>query len=475
MTTPARTATTQAAAARTTDESRTSSGLPETKTPASRALQRLLPLLVAIATLIIGGAFMAATTPGHTPDIWAHVYRIDGILNGDVLARPVTSLSKLHNSRENVGGHVDWEWIDYSHKQDDGYDPNAVLVDTITASDGNGADVPYNNTAINSPIAYLPQLAAFALGKLAGIPAQPTYYLAEAFMLAVYACCTAVAVALLPKWRIFAALIMLSQLMLYRYPFAISADSMTQAIAILLSCMLMRALYRRATPRYYTALAAVCLLLAMCKFVYAPLILLAPLIPWIQQGHGNPAQAKGGMWIPAVGDLMALGCSAFWMKANSWFVTTPMMVSYDEMAGRKHALLTDAPFMWRTIKAICLSAVTGHANLNVRSDTLIIRCGWIAMLLMGAMLLAATIAATVRHTLRKRETVFWWCACIIIIGIILLTYLALWLQYTPSGSAMVEGMQYRYFLPMTVLGGLCFAQSASTVFGAHVQPAQPKR
>ena len=118
-----------------------------------------MPLLVAIGTLIIGGSFMAITAPGHIPDIWAHVYRVDGILNGDVLARPVTSLSKLHNSNENVGGHVDWEWIDYSHEQDDGYDPNAVLVDTITASDDNGADVPYNNTATNSPIAYLPSSA----------------------------------------------------------------------------------------------------------------------------------------------------------------------------------------------------------------------------------------------------------------------------------------------------------------------------
>ena len=167
-------------------------------------------------------------------------------------------------------------------EQDDGYDPNAVLVDTITASDDNGADVPYNNTTTNSPIAYLPQLGAFALGKLAGLPAQTTYYLAEAFMLAVYACCTAVAVSLL-------------------------------------------------------------------------------------------------------------------------------------------------------------------------------------------------FAATIRHVLRNREAVFWWCACAMIIGIITLTYLALWLQYTPTDSIMVEGMQHRYFLPMTVLGGLCFAESASAVFGSRPSSSEIPR
>ncbi|PST48190.1 hypothetical protein COO72_09140 [Bifidobacterium callitrichos] len=431
--------------------------------PAAQLLRRLMPLLVAIGTLIIGGSFMAITAPGHIPDIWAHVYRVDGILNGDVLARPVTSLSKLHNSNENVGGHVDWEWIDYSHEQDDGYDPNAVLVDTITASDDNGADVPYNNTATNSPIAYLPQLGAFALGKLAGLPAQTTYYLAEAFMLTVYACCTAVAVALLPKWRIFVGLIMLCPLMLFRYSFAISADSMTQALTFLLSCMLFRALYRRASIRYYTTLTVVCLLLAMCKFIYAPLILLTLLIPWIQQRSGNRTRTMSGTWILAIGDLAAFGCLALWMRTNSWFVTTPMMVSYGEMTRRKHALFTDIPFMRKTIKAICLSAVTGHSNLNSRFDTLVIRCCWFAVLLMSIMLFAATI----RHVLRSREVVFWWCTCAMIIGIITLTYLALWLQYTPTDSIMVEGMQHRYFLPMTVLGGLCFAESASAVFGSR--------
>ena len=34
-------------------------------------------------------------------------------------------------------------------------------------------------------------------------------------------------------------------------------------------------------------------------------------------------------------------------------------------------------------------------------------------------------------------------------GIILLTYLALWLQYTPADATGVDGMQFRYFLPLS--------------------------
>lgn len=59
---------------------------------------RCMPVLVALCVLLEGMFFMAVTKPGHVPDIWMHVYRIDSILNGDVIARPVTSRSMLHNT-----------------------------------------------------------------------------------------------------------------------------------------------------------------------------------------------------------------------------------------------------------------------------------------------------------------------------------------------------------------------------------------
>lgn len=45
-------------------------------------LRCFMPLIVALGTLLIGGCFMLLAIPGHIPDVWAHIYRIDGILNG---------------------------------------------------------------------------------------------------------------------------------------------------------------------------------------------------------------------------------------------------------------------------------------------------------------------------------------------------------------------------------------------------------
>ena len=54
--------------------------------------------------LVEGLFFIGVTLPGHVPDIWAHVYRVDAILNGDIVARPVSSRSMLHNTENGVVG-----------------------------------------------------------------------------------------------------------------------------------------------------------------------------------------------------------------------------------------------------------------------------------------------------------------------------------------------------------------------------------
>lgn len=432
-------------------------------------LRCFMPLIVALGTLLIGGCFMLLAIPGRIPDVWAHIYRIDGILNGDLLARPVSSKSMLHGGAGNVGGHVAWKWIEFSQQYYDGYDPNVVLPETITVQDSIGADVPYNNTATNTPFVYLPQLIGFVIGKFFNLPALITYRLAETIMLLVYAGCMAAGVALLPRWRVFVGLIMLCPLMLFRYSFAISADSMTQALTFLLSCMIFRTLYCRVSALYCIGIVAVCVAVSMCKFIYLPIVVLILFIPWNQRcldkqsGFVNYSKQDGKTsisdsvlydirtWICCVGDALAIGWVLIWLKLTGWFVTTPMIVSYEEMSARKHALMTDPQAMIHALQSIGLSILEAKSNLDRPLDSLLIRIFWILFIVM----LIILIAASVKQTQNREHVLFWWASVLVAGGIVHLTYLALWLQYTSSNAAVVEGMQYRYFVPLSVLCALC--------------------
>ena len=233
---------------------------------------RCMPVLVALCVLLEGMFFMTITKPGHVPDIWTHVYRIDSILNGDVIARPVTSRSMLHNTETGVvGGAVDRSWMQYSLDQYDGYDPGVVIAESV-ADNGSSTtvDLPFNNTVTNSPVVYAPQLLGFAVGRLFDLGPGATYRLAEICMLIVYTLLMYCAVMALPKWRIPVGLLLCVPQMLRFASFSISADSLTQAVMILFSCLLFRGIIGKRSQRGAVALAVTSVLLAMCKFVYMP-------------------------------------------------------------------------------------------------------------------------------------------------------------------------------------------------------------
>ncbi|MBW3078744.1 DUF2142 domain-containing protein [Bifidobacterium sp. 81T8] len=127
------------------------------------------------------------TPPGSTPDVWAHVYRVDAMLNGDVIARPVRTASDYHPDAEhNTGGWVDDDVIAFSLANDRHYVSGLVNASSVTVRDGRRSEVPFDNTAVYPPIAYLPQLAAFAVGRLLRLDAAWRFYLAEVFQLVVY-------------------------------------------------------------------------------------------------------------------------------------------------------------------------------------------------------------------------------------------------------------------------------------------------
>lgn len=435
---------------------------------AGRRCRMLMPILVAVLVALVGGSSILHTAPGHTPDIWAHVYRIDGLVHGQVMPHPVTAQSNLQRSDDNVGGHVDWEWINYSLQCDDGYDPAVVLPDTITASDETGADVPYNNAAVNTPVVYGPQLVAFALGHVFGWAPDRTFMAAQWCMLAVYTLCMALAVWALPRWRVLAGLVMVALSGLGSTAFGISADGLTQALVIVLSCMLFRAFDRRVGVGFCAALAVLCAVVGVCKVTYVPLVALALLVPWRQRVLARrDGLAVRSWWRQACtwwctgGVAVAVVLNAAWQSSVSWFTTTPMLVPYEDMAARRHAVLSDPKVLWQGLRSIVSSAWLGRANLGDMRNSFLLHCWWAAVVVMVAIL----IAATVRRCMSLGATVWWWCVAAASVGSVVLTYAALWLQYTVDISQPVDGMQIRYCCPVAMACVLCVLECCRALLG----------
>lgn len=427
-----------------------------------------LPWVVSVLTFAFGMVYMAFAPVGHIPDIWEHVYRISGILNGDVMARPVDSQSDFHRSAENVGGRVDQMWVDYSIAHFDNYDFGVVDPASITVRDGETAEVPYNNTAVNTPVAYAPQLAAFAAGRAIGLDADATYHLAQFTMLAVYAAAMGFVVAVLPRYRVPMALVLLLPPLTFRYSFAISADSFTQAVAIPYICLLFRLAFpgdegSEATASHHRSLTAgeVRLLavllvlgavLAFTKFTYAPLVAVSAGMLWMRRLSCGQAAAV------LVGIAAPLCASLAWVRSVGWFVTTPSISSSAQVA-EKAALITGDPLH---VAGDIISSIL-HARANNAGNSLVMVVVWLLVLAVVAILALATS----KRALRPRRVAFWWLAVAVCLAIIAATYLALWLQYTPIDVPGVNGIQFRYFNPLAPLFALVALDSLAALRGCR--------
>lgn len=440
-----------------------------------KKLFRCMPVLVALCVLLEGMFFMAVTKPGHVSDIWTHVYRIDSILNGDVIARPVTSRSMLHNTETGVvGGAVDRSWMQYSLDQYDGYDPGIVIAESV-ADNGSSTtvDLPFNNTATNSPVVYAPQLLGFRIGRVFNFSSGMTYRLAEACMLIIYVLFMYGAVRALPRWRIPVGILLCFPLMVFRYSFAISADSLTQAVMILFSCLLFRGIIGKRSQRGAVALAVTSVLLAMCKFVYMPLVLLV--IPLMFDRVSGRWRVNRGRAVPLLIGVVASGIwTIFWLGVNAWYTNCPMLVSYKQMSERKHALLTDPVAMLDAVKNIAWAIMHAQSNMNNRTDSIMIAACWLAIVV-SVVVLAVTSVVNACVKSRRKNPVrtangsinacgvlslpYAWLIAVVCIGDILLIYLALWLQYDADGLIGVNGMQFRYFLPYAPLFAFVMLES----------------
>ena len=197
--------------------------------------------------------------------------------------------------------------------------------------------------------------------------------------------------------------------------------------------------------------------LGMSKFTFTPLLLLGflALIPCHSAArHPLPRLTAPRIAIVAAGNIIGFAFLAAWMKLTGWFTTTPSIVSYEAMTAKKSQLFAD-PFgahgLFGAIASIARAIITGQSNLDSRMQTLVILSLWAVL----AVLLIVLIVATAKRVFSARMGWFWWYACAVATGIILLTYLALWLQYTSADATGVDGVQFRYFLPLSGIFMLC--------------------
>ncbi|NJO92118.1 MAG: DUF2142 domain-containing protein, partial [Chloroflexia bacterium] len=157
-----------------------------------------------------------------------------------------------------------------------------VLIEqfSIKLEENDKAIVDIPNTALYSPVSYIPQsLAVFVFRKL-GFPPVLIFYLTRMFVLIVWVFTFSIVIKFIPtgKW-VFALLGLLPMSVFVNMSF--SADVVTNILSFLFLSIVLK---YKAEPKGYSlktfiVLLWIAILLSLAKLVYAPLIFIFLLIP----------------------------------------------------------------------------------------------------------------------------------------------------------------------------------------------------
>lgn len=425
---------------------------------------RRLALAVALLALVAGVVLALLVPAGAGLDEPMHVARVEQIAEGVPLPQEVpaegleTSLVAPSSDRYAAyGGKTDsalYELVARGNRTLYGSSGHAVRLTFPTWDDGRlrvdgqmgegTVTWVFANTSINSPLSYAPHVVAYLVATL--LTSSPLVVVLAMRLAGVvtYAAGCYLCMRLLPVGRrLFALVALLPQSLCVNS--MVTADLMTFLCAsVFVSCVL-RVLWRdAAAPRDWALMWVSLFGLCLGKVTYAPFGLLLLALPAARASLRSPRSL--GV-IAAIG-LSSLAAFVLWYLVVS-DVNTGLMWSadIDPQAQASYVLSDPLAFLGRVADGVAgadllaLSPASSFNNVFTSSS-------------LGAVCLAAAMlseASTLRTAGRPDGRV------LVVAGaslaavcavIVLLVYLALYLQFNAPGAAQVEGVQTRYFLPL---------------------------
>lgn len=455
-----------------------SSGTPIGSPPMDRRLLaragvtvRLEPLVIGVVAaaygLLFGVLLLARTPPFAGQDEAFHWQRVLQIADGHLLAE--TLGPNAWGGPIDRAGYLQMLYhIDriQKHGPVDPVDAQA-LSDHLAAQPRSLEVVAFPSSASFAPLAYVPQAAGVAAARAAGLGPLGQMQAGRAGNFAVYALMVVAILRALPGARVAVLALALSPVAL-QSACSLSADPLNLTLPVLMLALVWRLRDRGAPIGWVTGtgLVALSAALGLLKLTMAPF---AGAVLYL------PAAVAGGSWRSRLGLgglclAVALGAAVLWNAAYP-FVPGPYWGTGADPAAQVARLRADPLDGLRVLAATVRDWAVmwwrdgygrygGHPPPwhGYAPDRWVLPAFWVLL------------ALSLCDGPRRRDPGFAAGCLIPAPGYALLLLVAFWVGYTPVGSATVDGVQGRYFLPMHALVLLGLAAAA----GAW-RPAAPRR
>ena len=414
-------------------------------------------------TLICGSVIALSLPAGAGLDEPMHVARVEQISEGKFLPVRVSSegldttlVSPSSDEYDLYGGETDTALYELmvtgnlSFYDEDGHQlyDFPTWDDPALASDGVMGEASvtwlFPNTAVNSPLSYLPQVVGYLLATL--FSAGPLIVILTMRLCGVlaYAVGSLLCILLLPVGRrLFGLVAVLPQSVAASA--VVSADSMSFVFASILVASIVRMLWCESVGRgTWVALAISTLCLCLAKTTYVPFGLLLPMLPLLRRDFRTPRRL---VVVGVIGTVSLLAFVLWYLRVAG--VNTGVMWSSKIEPDEQLRLVLQDPcaFLGAALSTLLKTDVLALSSATPYSGN-VSSASWIVVI---ALLLAFApeVLELERRRVDGRVSVGLAAGLAALSAlIVLLIYLAMYLQFTPLGNEVVKGVQTRYFTPL---------------------------
>lgn len=411
--------------------------------------------LFAVLYLSLGLLFLGLVPMPGVPDEPHHFLRVFEISRGGLV-------SDMDESGE-VGGFLP-ENLD-AHMPDSSITYRDLRENFGEKISDNEIHLEYENTALYSPLSYLPQAVGAFFGRILTKNVLLTAYFARLFGFLFFGAILYLCIKNVPIGKNILMAVALLPLTLQE-SMSLAADGMAFVMTMAMFSYVLYLRYgeiKEIEKKQIALLAVLCIMVASCKVVYLPVCLTAFLLP--------PKKFKDTkQYFVVVVALMALAgiFSLGWLAICHGFLPYGEAVnSSEQLKGMLLHPINYLVVLYRTFgKYFVLQLILLFDGAMGMMD---IACDYV--IVTGTFGIFYYIVKNEKVSIKDEH---WskvkYVLLAIVIILVLLTLTSLYLQYTPVGNGYVTGMQGRYYIPMIYLFILSLKKDGQEEYKPTVYP-----
>ncbi|WP_245717823.1 DUF2142 domain-containing protein [Nocardia miyunensis] len=311
----------------------------------------------------------------------------------------------------------------------------------------------FTNTAAYSPVPYLPAAAGLRIAEATGLNVGQTVMLTRLAGLLAYLVLVGFGLRALRGYRVQWLAFTVSVLPIALFQAGtVTADTITNALAVLVSCLVVKGLFLNARLSRGEVVAALIATIALplSKPTYVLLAMLVALIPARQYGFRRALR-----WIPWFFAILGAALFAAWMKiaaptGDGMGLMRPRAQWYSVRTGDQLQFILGHPWQFTQIfyHSVWLRDQHWFTQFFGELGFSYVEVPALSVL---ACLLAFAVSAGIaeRMSAAHPRTAI---VALVVVASVAMIYVTLYMSFSPVGYYLVDGVQGRYFVPLAIVG-----------------------